>query len=231
MTKILVFLLFSFLLNAFIHKSRADEVIPAPSAVPVISMDDFAVNKTWTWSYFTKKNEFYSSERYRVIAVKGSQVELEMASTFKPGQPVKTHHHLVVDVSKCLAAYEKPGVKKTWAFKMYYWNGSKWESAGDSIPNAAFEEKFNCNPHVVSTPSMETVFDVASPLVSANSEKIFQQRKNKRQDGSWYFLEGENAGVVAQRFADTHDEDYGYMLVFQGTGFVAGTTPMFGGKN
>lgn len=195
------------------------------TSVPVVSIATFQPQHAWSWAYYTKDGAFYSSERYEVISVEGSIVTLEMASRFKESDPYRFHHRLVVDVKKCLEAYATAGVKKNWAFKMYYWTGGTWDSVGTPPSTAAFEEKFNCNSHVVKTADMETLFGKAESALGG--QNIFQQKSKKRADMAWFFLEGSNAGIAAQRFADIHDRDFGYLMLFLGTSLVDTPTEAF----
>jgi hypothetical protein len=193
--------------------------------VPVVSLETFEINKAWTWSYYNKAGEFYSSERYQVLEIKNGTVVLEMASRYKVGEPLRAHHRLHVNVENCLKAYKNPGTKGAWGFQMFYWNGTYWDSAGN-VPTAAFEEKFNCNPHVTHTSNFDTLFAISIPELGA--VEIFQQRQNSHITSSWYFKNGENAAIAAQRVStQEQDSAYGYQLIFQGSSYVLGPTPKY----
>jgi hypothetical protein len=219
--------LFALFFSPFVIAQTAKDTLVsvAPSAsVPVVSIDTFQPHHAWSWAYYTKDKVFYSSERYEVISVQGTVVTIEMATKFKELDPYKFHHRLVVDVQKCRDAYKNANTKKPWSFEMYNWTGKSWNNVGTPT-NAAFEEKFNCNPHIFKTTSKQTLFSISEPEVG--SQNIFQQKNSGRSDATWYFLDGPNKGIAAQRFAGLSEKDYGYLMAFLEFTYVTEATAAF----
>lgn len=166
----------------------------APQSVPVVSAQTFSVGKSWTWDYFELTGAMYSTERYTVLSVQGSVVWIEMASDYRGGQNLNSHHRIRVDIEKCLAAYKNPAQKKPWSIQMYYLVNGSWEKF-DQNKTLAFEEKFNCNPHVFTHRSAAylTIFETVDGVPA------FQQKRFGQIESSWFGMSGSLAGIGVQK--------------------------------
>jgi hypothetical protein len=182
------------------------------ATVPIISALDFKAGKSWTWDYFEPSNQLYSSERYEVIEVLGSEVTLEMSSAYvgKNAQLGKytAHHRILVDLKLCQAAYRTKKSRRSWDLRMFALQSSgKWLRLNPGT-TLAFEEKFNCNPHVIETPRvLGTEFDILFEM------KVFRQKSWSPNSRSWFLLEGHSAGVLLSKIMGANpDEAYRIQL-------------------
>ncbi len=136
------------------------------TTAPVVHPSEFKTGKSWTWDYRDAHDKKYSTERYTVIEVQGTNVTFEMATEF-PGKPgFVAHHRFEADVAKCVSA------NKTWRLRMWYLNGTRWEEYSNpkTLP---FEEKFNCLPEAIS-----------------DKENMFGRLVQTMEGGSWYTYDG-----------------------------------------
>lgn len=187
--------------------ASADVSTPAVD-LPVVSVDDFTVGKTWIWDYFESDGSIYSTERYEVLAVQGSVVLLELSSDYGGGQNLKPNHRLQVDVSQCLRAYRNPVQKQPWKFTMLYLSSGKW-TAIEQTNTLGFEEKFNCNPR--------EYLSASAPYLTVygerNGEPVFQQKLWRRINGSWFGLTGEHRAIaIAHDFETGQAASYSFKL-------------------
>mgnify|MGYP001120615272 CR=1 FL=1 len=167
--------------------------------LPVVSEEDFAPGNRWTWDYFDKDEELYSSETYTVLENEDGLLLFEMSTEFPDATQDRIHHRLQVDLNKCLASYKNPADMKVWSIKLHAWNGSQWIDAG--VTNTlAFEEKFNCNPNVGrSSVQWATLFR------GTERGELFQLQVKTRLASSWFFHDGENAAIQAEKtFVRSH---------------------------
>jgi hypothetical protein len=165
-------------------------LLAAASALPTVSFDFFRPGRAWTWEYRRADNgSLYSTETYSVVQRAGRQVLLEMSTSF-PGQGVwRAHHRLLVNVDRCLAAYRNPVVKEPWSFRMFFKDQSGRWIETEPPTTLAFEEKFNCNPHMHDSREYLTVV----------REDAFMHKRWRTLEGSWFSLEGSEAGVMAEK--------------------------------
>lgn len=183
--------------------------------LPTVTVDDFTVGRQWTWDYFetTGTEKLYSTERYTVLARRGSEVLIELSSDYNGSQNLKPSHRLRVDVDHCLRAYRNPVQKSPWRFKMYYLstttNGRGVWTEVDALNTLAFEEKFNCNPRDYQKPS--------APYLTVYGEDrgrtVFMQKLWRRIAASWFYLDGPERGVAARKdFPTGVSETYSFRL-------------------
>lgn len=165
-----------------------------PSTVPTIEASDFAVGRSWTWDYVDQKGAIYSTERYEVLARQGEQVVIEMSSSYGGGGTLTPHHRMDVNVGTCLRAYSNPVRKKPWSFKMYALEAGRWVPF-DPGKTLAFEEKFNCNPHVTGGvgAQYETVF------TTIDDQPVFQHKLWRKLTSSWFSLTGPDRAVAVRK--------------------------------
>lgn len=187
-------MLFSFLLSTALAAP-----VPATNPLPTVTASSFRIGQEWIWDYSEASGAPYSSERYRVIAIRGNIVEFEMASTYgnAAGEPIPEtpHHRLIADLARCLKAHANPASPQPWSIELLYWDQkqAKWISGGIQHP-LAFEEKFNCDPHARSTPYRDPV-----QLDQKQRVDAFHSRSRNGQDRSWYELDGTNAAVAVEK--------------------------------
>ena len=169
-----------------------------PQTVPTIEAGDFSVGRSWTWDYVDSSGKIHSTERYEVLTRVNDRVLIEMSSSYDGAPTLTAHHRLDVRVNDCLRAYRNPAQKKPWSFKMYSLSDGKWVPF-DPGKTLAFEEKFNCNPHVMSEKHQPylTVFTTIA------GEKVFQQKLWRKLSSSWFSIEGESAAVAFQKNFDS----------------------------
>lgn len=173
--------------------------VPATAPLPVVSPELFEPGREWIWDYQEASGAPYSSERYRVIARRGSVVEFELSSTYgnPPGAPIPEapHHRFTADVARCLKAHANPAAPRPWSIEIFSWDAgqARWVSGGIHHP-LAFEEKFNCDPHARSTPYRDAVH-----LDQKQGAGAFHARSRNGQDRSWYELDGTNAAVAVEK--------------------------------
>ncbi len=166
----------------------------AEVALPTVQLADFAVGTSWTWDYQESSGKLYSTERYTVIEVRGSEVLLEIASDYGGGQNLKPNTRVRADIAKCLAAYSNPYQKKPWSITMYSLAAKGWTEF-DAPSTLAFEEKFNCNPREYLKPSDQylTVYRDIGGI------RVFQQKLWRRLTSSWFSLEGPSRAVAVEK--------------------------------
>jgi hypothetical protein len=163
----------------------------AVDTLPMVKSSEFTVGRTWVWNYF-EGSRIFSTERYQVLARAGSVVTIEMASHYDNEGTFKAHHRLEVDLERCLDAHSRLHDYRPWALKMYFLNGAQWERTESVQHTLPFEEKFNCDPHVRTLRPKATVFGT-----DPSGNPVFQQRRYGVDRGTWFHLEGENAGTAA----------------------------------
>lgn len=184
---------YSFLLTAALAAT------PATQPLPVVSAQSFQLGQEWIWDYADAAGAPYSSERYRVVSIRGNLVEFEMSSTYgqPAGEPIpeNPHHRLIADVARCLKAHANPVSPQAWSIELLYWDQkqAKWISGGIQHP-LAFEEKFNCDPHARNTPYRDPV-----QLDQRQGVNTFHAKSRNGQDRSWYELDGTNAAVAVEK--------------------------------
>lgn len=194
---------FSGMLTTFIFGSMlfATSAVAVPAAVPLptVGPSTFVVGQEWIWDYSDTAGNPYSTERYRVVEVRGTVVEIEMASTYgRPaGQdvPDEPHHRFVADVARCRRAHANPADPQPWSIELFYRDPTtkQWISSGRQHP-LAFEEKFNCDPHFRATPYRDPV-----EIDFRQGVEAFHARARNGTDRSWYELDGTNAAVAVEK--------------------------------
>ena len=192
------------LLLTAVSKSQAQ--VALPKVVPVIQVSDFQVGRHWIWDYVQPSGQIYSTERYEVLSVNGSTVLIEMSSDYGGGQNFKAHTRIEVNVDQCIAAYRNRAAKTPWSFTMYSIVDGAW-SPYDAPKTLAFEEKFNCNPHV----QTDVWDDYLTAFSVIDNEPVFEQKLWRRIDLSWYSLSGPNTAVAFQK-AFTADPSQPYTM-------------------
>lgn len=93
---------------------------------------------------------------------------------------------------------------------MCYLDGNKTWQPFKPETTLAFEEKFNCNPHVYRGygASYRTVF------IESADGGLFEQKRWGRLDGTRFFFSGRHAGVGAEKhFAKPKGESYSFRFV------------------
>lgn len=164
-----------------------------PVLLPVISLQDFNLGRSWTWDYFDVEGHPYSSEIYRVIKVENSVVTFEMSSAYQGGTEYTAHHRLRADVSHCLKAYRNPADPQPWSIELFYLENGRWTSSGMSLP-LGFEEKFNCNPHQNANRWQHT-----PEFAPRQSSTLFHHRRKTGTETSWFDLDGPEAAVAREK--------------------------------
>lgn len=158
-------------------------------------MSMFVQGASWTWDYFAANGSMYSTERYTVVAVHGTDVLLEIASDYSGHQSLVANTRVEVDVARCLAAYSNPAAKKPFSIKMFSRAANGSWSEYEAPSTLAFEEKFNCNPHVFT--------GAGGAYLTVYRDGYFQQKLWRRLTGSWFFLAGPFAAVAGEKDFET----------------------------
>lgn len=166
------------------------------SSLPVISAQTFTVGSSWVWKYY-EDNILFSTEKYTVLESSPTRVLIEMSTRLRGEDSFRVHHRLEANPERCLKAYKNSADFKPWSIALYYWNNNQWNLVEGLEKTLAFEEKFNCNPHVFKTPYRETLFEVL-PTDFGNLE-LFQQRKARNYESSWFFNVGGLPGIMAYK--------------------------------
>ncbi|MES2964416.1 MAG: hypothetical protein V4760_11025 [Bdellovibrionota bacterium] len=174
-----------------------------PARVPTIEASDFQIGRSWIWDYVDASGKTYSTERYEVLALKDDRVLIEMSSSYDGGTTLTAHHRLDAKVGDCLLAYRNPAQKKPWKFTMYSLDQGKWVPF-DPGKTLAFEEKFNCNPHVMMAPH-ENYLTVFSTF---GGEAVFQQKLWRKLESSWFSLNGPERAVASRKQFGTPQSGY-----------------------
>lgn len=168
------------------------QAVPRP--LPVISTDMFAVGQSWVWKYY-ENDLLYSTEKYTVLESRPGRVLIEMTTKLRGESSFKVHHRLEANPQKCLEAYKNPADKKPWGIRLYYWQQNQWNLVEGLTNTLAFEEKFNCNPHIKNTPAQKTFFRVLT--TQFGNVELFQHQKTGHRESSWYFLDAGVPGILA----------------------------------
>lgn len=190
--------------------------LTAHAALPTVSPDTFHVGDAWSWKYTAPDGKFYSQERYTVVGKAGSIVQIEMATRYEAEAEFKPHHRIEADVNRCLAAYSNAVEKKPWSFAMYYFENGRWNRVQND-KTLAFEEKFNCDSFERDNRDWRTVFGVFESGAYAG-RAFFEQKLWRRMPGSHFFLDGEDAGVMATKQMDHGPGSPVYQVEFSGKG-------------
>lgn len=169
-----------------------------PQLVPTLDANDFTIGRSWTWDYVDASGKIHSTERYEVVSRENDRVLIEMSSSYDGGTTLTVHHRIDVKVNDCLLAYRNPAQKKAWSFKMYSLTNGHWVPF-DPGKTLAFEEKFNCNPHVMTAPHQPylTVFS------TIDEEKVFQQKLWRKLNSSWFSETGTNRAIAFKKDFDS----------------------------
>lgn len=191
--------------------SAAQAVLLPGPALQTITPDFFVPGQTWHWKYFMD-GALYSTEKYTILEASPTRVLIQM-STKLPGQEQFVIHHLQeVNPQRCLRAHQNPADYRPWSINLYYKNNGHWELVDGLTTTAAFEEKFNCNPHRVRNNRIETFLDVRD--TDLGPQEVFQQRKNRQDDSSWYFNIPDYPGIMAFKRMSRPDEKVQYEIRF-----------------
>jgi len=181
-----------------------------PATVPTVAANDFTVGRSWTWDYFDSTGALYSSERYTVISQTGDDILIEMSSAYgtatgdstsdpAPNEQFNVHHRILANVAQCLGAYTNPAQTKPWSIRMFALTNGQWDEY-DPGKTLAFEEKFNCNPHIQTSASAPylTVFSMV------DGESVFQQKLWRRLTSSWFSMSGPDMAVAFRKDFDSN---------------------------
>lgn len=158
--------------------------------LPVVNASWFTPGRSWTWDYFRTSGELYSTETYTVVQRNGDEVWLEMSTQFPGGDRYSGHHLLQVPVNRCLAAYRNRFVVQPWSFRMFYRDSSGQWTRTEPPTTLAFEEKFNCNPHIHDSNEFLTIF--------RDDGHEFMHKRWRTVEGSWF---GPDAVLVEKNFS------------------------------
>ena len=196
------------LFSIFMELILRPQVAMAQFPLPTVQMADFQVGRSWTWDYTEDDGKPYSTERYTVIEVNGSTVLIEIASDYGGGQNLKPNTRLRADVAKCLAASLNPLQKKPWSMTMFSLGAGGW-SEFEAPSTLAFEEKFNCDPHVHLNPADP----VRTETSMIDGMHVFQQKLLRGPGSSWFADSGpESAVAVKKEFTADPSMTYQFKL-------------------
>lgn len=177
-------------------------------SVPVVEARLFEPARFWEWTY-TENQQFYSIERYSVVRREGSTILLEMSSRLAGEAVYRVHHRLEVDLERCLAAYRNPVAPRGWSYQMYYVHEGKWIKF-DPGSTLAFEEKFNCNPHVYQ--SYGAPFKTF--LYPHGNEFLFEHKRWGKLEATRFYGSGANAGLAySKNFPKPKGQTYEFRFV------------------
>jgi hypothetical protein len=197
------------ILSLWVRVAAAETV--SGHALQVVSADYFVPGKTWVWKYY-EDGVLYSTEKYTVLESSPTRVLLQM-STKLPGQAEFFIHHLQeVNPQRCLRAHKNPVDYRPWSINLYYKDNGRWILVDGLTTTAAFEEKFNCNPHRLHSVQANTLFQVRD--TDLGSLELFQQRKGRQDDSSWYFNRPDYPGVMAYKRMSQPSEKTQYEIRF-----------------
>lgn len=172
----------------------------AQTKLPVVSSEQLQIGNQWTWDYYEPERKLYSSERYTIVARSNNIVTIELWTKLAASATFSPSARFVVNLQDCWLAFKSP-VKKEFGLTVHNYEKNKWSSTGYKVSSTAFEEKFNCNPHLYSDSSMnyETVFETEPTPWGA--WLTFQQkpRKKNSQLYSYYFADHQVLKAVAYR--------------------------------
>lgn len=190
-------LLFSFAvpssLLSLAHANTSQELSQALSTVPTITAETFQVGKTWVWTY-SMDDQVYSTEKYTVLTARPDYVLIEMSTRLPNQTDFVVHHHLAVNPLRCLKAYNNPADFKPWSIVLSYLDNGRWSPVTGLDKTLAFEEKFNCDRNIHRQAQRQTVFTMIP--TTAGDSLMFQQRRWKNHETSYFFAEGPEAGVM-----------------------------------
>ncbi len=204
------FLVLSFLVFLLSNHGAVAALLPGPQ-LQAVSADFFKPQQVWHWKYY-QDGKLYSTERYTVLEASPTRVLIQM-STKLPGQDQFFVHHLQeVNPQRCLRAHQNPADYRPWSIKLYYKADGHWELVDGLTTTAAFEEKFNCNPHRVRNNRIETFVQMRD--TDLGPQELFQQRKNRQDDRSWYFNLPEYPGIMAFKRMSRPEEKVQYEIRF-----------------
>jgi hypothetical protein len=166
----------------------------AEPGLPVVTDAQLNVGASWTWQYF-EDDRLYSTERYTVIMRDtGGYVWLELSSVFPGQNEFHATHRLRVKVESCLKAHAATVGLQPWSFDMLTWTGATWEKI-EAPSTLAFEEKFNCNPHVYAPGT----FDFVTRFKTDENGALFSQERWGRLNSSWFLATGPSAGIAVEK--------------------------------
>jgi hypothetical protein len=186
------------------------EVLPGPP-LHTITSEYFTPGKSWLWKYY-QDGVLYSTEKYTVLESAPNRVLIQM-STKLPGQTeFFVHHKLEANPQRCLRAHRNPAEYRPWMINLYYRDDGQWTLVDGLTTTAAFEEKFNCNPHRLRTAQVKTFFQTLT--TDLGGQEIFQQRKGFYDESSWYFDLPDYPGVMAYKRMSRPEEKIQYEIRF-----------------
>ena len=180
-----------------------------------VTLDMFKTGNYWVWEYLNNKKQRHSLERYQVVAVTGSKIDIEMASKLEEGEEWNTHHKFRVNLNHCLNAYKsvKPN---TWALEgfFYRFQGRQWLRAGNGSNVQVFEEKFSCIERFDVTKNyFEHIFSGGYLADLGDVELVKHRRINPPagQYDSWYIYQPYSlAGIAGRKTFNPGKEDSEY---------------------
>lgn len=197
-----------FLLSLFISVSAS----ALPASVPMVTADQFAVGNTWFWSYFEEgdRQKLYSTERYRVVELKGSQMTFELWTMYNWTTAYTPSAKFSVDLNRCFQAFTGT-VKKPFSLKMYAFENGAWSKTSYDVASTAFEEKFNCNAKVYQNASdqFQTMFKDLDIL--GEKSLSFQQlpKASNSQIRSFYsYAHPKIKGIAVEKTFNPQVKDY-----------------------
>lgn len=163
------------------------------NTLPLISREQLQMGTYWEWTYYTNGNSSlpYSSERYRIVEVRGSIITFEISSRYDVHGSFTPNTRFRIDLSKCHNAFKNLDVKVNFLIELYTRENGEWSKTAIRTQATAFEEKFNCNPFVYSGRNSlyETRFE--SVETEGKTYLLFQQwpKSSKSQLRSFYYLD------------------------------------------
>ena len=158
----------------------------------------------WLWEYRDRSGAFTCAERYEVCDVLGpSTIMLEMASKLEEGEEFNSHHRMIVDLAKPLAAAGLDGwqTSTAWNLELFAFKDEEgeWQRAMHRWNTQAFEEKFDLHSMLPTQPSPIRVVSFQQRQVPALSRHATLIRSRRLQHTkAWYVREPrEHSGLAA----------------------------------
>lgn len=187
-------------------------VSASPISIPSVTVDQFALGNTWFWSYYENgdTHKLYSTERYRVVELKGTQLSFELWTLYSGASKYTPSAKFSFDLNQCFQAFNG-SVKKPFLLKMYAFEKGSWSKTAFEVSSTAFEEKFNCNSKVYENTKdpYQTIFKDLETL--SGTFKGFQQlpRQSSSQIRSFYFYDHPKLrGIAFQKTFNPQFQDF-----------------------
>ena len=209
-------LILSLILTLSVLPSHAEKSAHLPVATELL----LSVGRAWTWTYYTHADtrQFYSQERYEVIAADSSRIGFEISSRYDAAGAWGAHTRFQVDLRGCWNAFRNPRQKVAFTVNLYPLDHGSWAKEPISTPSTIFEDKYNCNPWVYRDAMglYETRYDVVG------FQTLFQQwpRAPRAPVRSYYYLDHPTLAGVAYKRTLNDGSVYMYEMVLTETSDV-----------